>query len=128
VGEETVLDASAVLALLQDERGKERVEAVLGRAAISAVNYSEVLKKLYEKGLEMSEALRMTSPLRLDVVPFTEETAAIAAFLAPVTKPLGLSLGDRACLATAIQRAAVALTTDRSWTKANLPVQVQVIR
>jgi PIN domain nuclease of toxin-antitoxin system len=41
---------------------------------------------------------------------------------------LGLSLGDRACLALAAELGVVALTTDREWARADVGVEVALIR
>lgn len=73
-------------------------------------------------------ALQDVSALRLDVVPFDAETALLAGRLRAVTRHLGLSLGDRACLALAIRENATALTADRNWTDLDLPCKVELIR
>jgi PIN domain nuclease of toxin-antitoxin system len=45
-----------------------------------------------------------------------------------ITRPYGLSLGDRACLALAIRRKATVYTTDAAWKNLNLGIEVEVIR
>ncbi|MBS3934194.1 MAG: type II toxin-antitoxin system VapC family toxin [Truepera sp.] len=129
-----VLDASALLALLRDEPGAERVEAVLERGAqLSAVNLAEVLSKLADLGEDPQEA-QATMVARgllggaVVVVPFTEEDALAVARLRAYTQPLGLSLADRACLGLAKRLGLVALTADQVWERLAGEVQVEVIR
>ena len=122
---EVVVDASAVLALLRHERGHDRVEAVLDRATISAVNLAEVLLVLTRKGASIADAHDALDRLRLTVAPFD---AAQAWRVGGTTGPSTLSLGDRACLALAASRRAPALTADRAWTKLNLDVEVELLR
>lgn len=129
----SILDASALLALLQDESGSsEVVEAIEAGAAISTVNFSEVLSKLAEHGeLAVSAAtrIRKTMDAALHVEPFTEEDGIEAADLRPRSKDQGLSFGDRACLALAARFEVPAVTADRDW--ADLPavgVAVKLIR
>ena len=123
-----VLDASAVIAYLHDEPGAGLVAAALEGAAISAVNLSEVVSKLLERGTSEDQARRATQDLHIAVVPFDEHLAYLAATLRPATRAQGLSFGDRACLATARRLAAPALTADRRWARLRVGVQVQVIR
>lgn len=132
----SILDASALLALLQDEPGAPAViGAIEAGAAISTVNFSEVLAKLAERG----EHVRSTvATLRevvdradggLGVESFTEEDGIEAADLRPRSKSQGLSFGDRACLALAARFEVPAVTADRDW--ADLPevgVAVKLIR
>ncbi len=123
-----VLDASAVLALLQEEHGSRRAEEWLPGGAISSVNLSEVAGKLLELGMPEPEATEVVQALGLEVVPFHEELAWRAAVLKPATKALGLSLGDRACLATGVLLGRPVLTADRVWTKLDLPVRIVLLR
>lgn len=110
-----VLDASAVLCLLFSEKGAEKVEARLGDASISVVNYTEVLSKLVDRGLDAEEAIRDLSDLDITVLPVGQEVAEEAARLRALSKEAGLSLGDRFCLALARSLGVPALTTDRAW-------------
>lgn len=123
-----VVDASAVLALLQGEPFTKVDAELVVDASISAVNLSEVLTKLSSTGLSEIEAVRATAALSLRVVAFDEAHAQIAAQLSPLTRSVGLSLGDRACLATAILLGAPALTADRAWSKLDLKIPVRLIR
>jgi ribonuclease VapC len=124
-----VLDASALLAFLWVEPGAERVLAELAsRAAMSSVNLAEVLSKVVDRGTPLDEILALTNQLNCDIVAFDDEMAVAAARLRTATRPLGLSLGDRACLALAAARNLPVLTADRSWAKLDLGVEVQLIR
>lgn len=124
-----VFDASAVLAIIQNEPGSERALSLLesGDCCISAVNLSEVGAKLFLRGMSVEEVGAACSGLPLEVVPVDEACAMLAAQLAPVGKPLGLSLGDRICLATTMIRNAVAVTAEKVWASLHDP-KVEVIR
>ena len=121
-----VLDASALLCLLQEEDGAERVVLALPRASISAVNLSEVYAKLSEVGGSEARIAQAIDGLHLRVVPFDDVQARAVGMLRPLTKSLGLSLGDRACLALAQQRGATALTADRAWSDLASPLRVAI--
>jgi ribonuclease VapC len=111
-----VLDASALLALLATEPGTDRVAAALADGAIiSAVNVSEVVAKLSDWHMPEAEIREVIDGLRLDVIAFDLDLALHAGSMRGPTRSLGLSLGDRACLALAQREGATALTTDRTW-------------
>ena len=125
-----VLDASAVLALMNAEPGQDEVAAALADALLGAVNLAEVVGKLAERGMPAAEALTDTLALGLRVVPFDAALAGMAGALRPLTRAQGLSLGDRCCLALAQQRDALVLTTERAWPSlaATLGVRIRNIR
>jgi len=123
-----VLDASALLAFLFREPGGDRVAAVIEDACISAVNLSEVLGRFARDGHEPDAVFDRLAATSLEIAPFGPEDALIAASLEPITRPLGLSLGDRACLALAQSRKAVALTADRTWLKLKAGVRIECVR
>lgn len=123
-----VLDASALLALLQREPGAERVLACFAQACISAVNLSEAIAKMAERGFSETFITQSIADLNLDVRPFDSELAQSAGLLRQSTRALGLSLGDRACLALSMQVGGTALTTDSIWAKLDFGVSVEVIR
>lgn len=125
---DVILDASALLAALNEETGSDAVELALPGAVIGAVNLSEVLAKLAEVGLSEADAWSAVSGLALRVVEFDEDLARIAGSLRPVTRALGLSFGDRACLALGRKLGLPVLTADRSWTRLDIGVNVQAIR
>ena len=110
-----VLDASALLCLLFDEPGADRVESVLHGAVISAANYAEVIGKLIDKGHSPEEAVADLAELDLDVVPLDRGQSERVGQLRQSTRQAGLSLGDRACLALAAKSGRIALTSDRAW-------------
>lgn len=124
-----VLDASAVLALLGRERGGEEVErAIAVGAAISAVNIAEIVSKLNDAGMPEAAIGQVVDLLGLEIVDFDQALAHQTGMLYSHTKPMGLSLGDRACLALARVRNVPALTTDRVWEKLQVDVTIQLIR
>jgi PIN domain nuclease of toxin-antitoxin system len=125
---EVVLDASAVLAVLKREPGAERVRAVLDRATIGAVNAAEVQGKLIDLGLSRHAAQARIRILGCSILAFSEVQAIEAGSMIAVTRSMGLSLGDRACLALAIDRKATVYTTDRAWKSLSLGIQIEVIR
>ncbi|WP_236630520.1 type II toxin-antitoxin system VapC family toxin [Aphanizomenon flos-aquae] len=99
---EVVVDASAILALLNQETGSEEVLRFIGKAAISTVNLSEVIAKLADAGIPEEDIRQILSNLNLEVIDFNKEQALKAGMLRPNTKSIGLSFGDRACLALGI--------------------------
>ena len=129
-----LLDASALLAYLADEPGAGRVQgAIAAGAAVSAVNLAEVLSKLADRGADPEAAVAALTARGLlgaavAVEPFSAADAVAAARLRPLTRAEGLSLGDRACLATAQRLGLAALTADRRWAQLHLPVAVELIR
>jgi PIN domain nuclease of toxin-antitoxin system len=122
-----VLDASALLAFLQDEPGGQTVEELLGTSAISSVNWSEVIQKALEKKTPVESLREELESLGLEIMPFTAELAEKTAYLRAETRPFGLSLGDRACLALADDLGRPAVTTDRIWRDLTLRVEVRVV-
>jgi PIN domain nuclease of toxin-antitoxin system len=123
-----VLDASALLALLNDEPGAAVVRRALGRSAMSAANLAEVVGKLELAGMPHAEAITHLGGLRIDVVPFDRDQAYLTGRLRPSTRTAGLGLGDCACLALAEKRRATVLTADRAWAGLELGVKVRPIR
>lgn len=124
-----VLDASAVLALLGRERGWEEVErAITAGAVISTVNIAEVVSKLNDAGMPETALSQVLDLLHLEIVDFNRTLAHQTGMLRTQTKHMGLSLGDRACLALARVRNVPALTTDRVWEKLEIDVTIQLIR
>lgn len=123
-----VLDASAVLAVLNGERGEKKVIPILGESVISSVNLTEVAAKLLEAGMGEADARLAVSVLGIgEIADFTEDLAWDAARLRPLTRQYGLSLGDRVCLALAIRLNVPAVTADKEWSKLKL-CKVIVIR
>ncbi len=123
-----VLDASAVLAFLYQELGAERVAAAFPLVLISSVNLSEVVAKLADDNVSEPEIEANLGDLNLEVVPFDQVIAMRAGLLRPSTRQFGLSLGDRACLATAEALGLAVLTADKSWAKLDLGISVELLR
>ena len=123
-----VLDASALLAYLQREPGADSVRAVLGGALMSTVNWTEVIQKAAGSESEVAELRGDLESLGLALEPFSASQAGIAGSLREPTMEFGLSLGDRACLALAIEKGETILTADRVWARLRLGVGIEVIR
>jgi ribonuclease VapC len=125
---DVVLDASALLALINNERGADRVAAAVADAIMSTVNLAEVLSKLVEKGMSVADATLAVDLLAVRVVDFTRSLAEAAGVMVVRTRRHGLSLGDRACLALAAAHGLPALTADRSWRDMDVGVEIALIR
>ncbi len=123
-----VIDASALLAHIGQEPGSDGIDELADEALMSAVNLAEVFAKLAERGLSQREADMIVYRYRLEVAPFDEELARQTGALRPATRSLGLSLGDRACLALAQRERLPILTADRNWAKLNLGISIRVVR
>ncbi|MEN9567430.1 MAG: hypothetical protein RLZZ69_2626 [Cyanobacteriota bacterium] len=123
-----VLDASALLAYLQDEPGGEMIEEILSEAIISSVNWTEVVQKSLAAGVVIDGMREDLAALGLEIVPFASEDGEMAGQLWLQTKQVGLSLGDRACLSLGLKLNLRVLTCDRIWTTISLALDVQVIR
>ena len=125
---EAVLDASALIAFLRKEPGAAKVADVLDRACISAVNLAETCSKMIEYGKDLEAVAFQIERLQIPVVPFDAEQANIAASFWKRTRDVGMSLGDRACLALALKTSLPAFTTEGDWLKCKLGVKVVKIR
>lgn len=124
-----VLDASALLSLLNQEQGWEMVlEALRRQAYVSAANWAEVAGKLVDAGMPEAEVREVLESLPVQVVSLNADLALRIGLLRLQTRALGLSLGDRACLALAENLGAPALTADRAWATLHIGVKVEVIR
>ena len=124
-----VLDASAILAVISGEPGAEKLTPdLLARAVGGTVNLAEVQTKLVSRGWTSAQAWEdATSPVR-EVLPFDEEQAKIAGDLVTQTRPLGLSPGDRACLALGIALKVPVYTAEKAWKKLRVGMRIHVIR
>lgn len=125
---ETVIDASALLALLNAEPGADMVVEALPGGVISAINLSEVIGKLCDAGMPEKAIRQALQPLGMEVVPFDEDQSYQAGLLRSSTRDTGISLGDRACLSLAKTLEASVLTADRAWAELTVEVTVRVIR
>lgn len=126
--ERIVLDSSALLALLGDEPGADRVAAALPQSVMSVVNVAEVLIVLARNGLAADEADDLVGQLALQTAPADALIARVAAAIAAPSRTHPLALGDRFCLATAHALELPVLTADRAWLKLDLGVTIRSIR
>ncbi len=122
-----VLDSSAILAVVFQEKGSEIVEPLLDKSLVSSINVAEVFTKFAEKGIFNQQMIADFGQLGLEVIDFDFEQAAKVAELRPLTKHLGLSLGDRSCLALAILNDTTVVTADKAWQNLTF-CKVEVIR
>jgi ribonuclease VapC len=109
------LDASALLALLLDEPGGEKVTAALDGGLLCTANLAEVVSHYAKLGASRRDIEAMLQPLPVTVVPVDAALSYEAAMLRPLTLPGGLSLGDRYCLALARREGLPAVTAERRW-------------
>ncbi len=131
-GPPVVLDASALVAYARDEPGARIVAARLRsseRVLVSAVNWAEAAGKLREYRMPPAILRQALASVETEIVTFAEADADVVGELTPRLRLLGLSLGDRACLALAISTQATALTADQSWSRLDLDgLVVELIR
>jgi ribonuclease VapC len=123
-----VVDASALIALICQETGGRLVEKNLSNIEISTVNLAEVASYLIKKGLDVEETTSLLNDLAIPAIPFDETQAFCAAHLVNKTAAKGLSLGDRACLALAMQKDQSVLTADKVWKELDLNIEINLIR
>ena len=123
-----VLDASALLTLLNNEPGAEQVAAVLTETVISSVNLSEVVARLADAGRAETEIREFLGALELEVASFDAEMAYHAGMLRPLSRHLGLSLGDRSCLALGQVLGLPVITADRAWGELDIGIEIQILR
>ena len=123
-----VFDASALLALIRGEPGADVVASHLGRAAMSSVNVAEVYGRLLREAFRPEEFRRDIEAIDFKLHSFDAEQAFLAGRFEPATRPLGLSLGDRACLALALSLGVPALSGDRRWAGTKVGVEINLFR
>ena len=124
-----ILDASALLALVKNEPGGDMVANLLGQIVMTTVNVSEVAATLLDSAMSLVECQSIIEPFINSMVEFDTELAFLAATLRQPTKPYGLSLGDRACLALGLKTGLPIYTADQIWANLPLPgVEIKLIR
>ena len=123
-----VLDASALFALLEQEKGADTVMKYLDRAIMSVVNYTETLTLLLRAGHTIEEADTIVKSVLIDIIDFDPFQAKLAAVIRHEGKHCGISLGDSACLALAAKLDVPVLTADTVWKKLKLDLDIILIR
>jgi PIN domain nuclease of toxin-antitoxin system len=126
----TVVDSSALIALLMHEPGADRVAAAIGTAVAPTTILAELVGYFAKHELDLPELRATLEELALDFVALDHDTAWITGELEPATRSAGLSLADRSCLALARQLGVAALTGDRAWKRSapGLGIEVELIR
>lgn len=122
-----VLDASAILAFVNDEPGGAEVALAFSRGVASSVNWCEVLTKAEDTGTDTAGLREDLEALGLRILAFSAEDAEGAAGLRAATRSAGLSLGDRACIGLAQRLGAKVLTTERAWGRLPLGLDIRVL-
>lgn len=123
-----VMDASALFALLEQEKGADHVMKYLDRGVMSSVNYTETLTLLLRNGHAINEADEIIKSVMVDVIDFDQVQAQLAAEIRFNGKNCGISLGDSACLALGKKLNIPVLTADTVWKKLKLDLEIIFIR
>lgn len=123
-----VVDASVALAYLLREPGWDTAEGLIARAFITSVNFSEIVAKLIDRGAGPDEAVANASNLDMVVFDADVTLAALAGALRAGTRHLGLSLGDRFCLALGRRSGLPVYTADRRWMDFSGSMDIRLIR
>lgn len=123
-----IFDASALLALLNQETGYELISEYLSKIVMSSVNFSEVFYVLTDLGMSENQTKTLLLEVVKEIIPFDVEQAFILASLRKITKPYGLSFADRACLALAKKTKLPILTVDKAWEKIDHGIKIILAR
>lgn len=125
-----LLDTSALIALLKKEPGFDKIEDIIANSAISSVNFSEFVAVLTRSGIQENEINEIITDIVPEIIPFCVDTSILAGKLAILSKDYGLSLGDRACIATGEFYKMEVYTSDKVWLKLQpkLKTTITIIR
>lgn len=125
-----VVDAAALMAVLLDEKGSDAVLPVLRGSSMSAVNLAECCARAPERGASIEDVVRAVRRFELRIAAFEAGDAVRTGELRVPTKPFGLSLGDRACLALTERLEATLYTGDRRLAEAKdvVGLDIRLIR
>lgn len=123
-----VFDTSTVIAVMRRETGADRIAELFAGGAMSSVNFAELVAQGVRRGVSAEDVTNDFTQLKLVVHAFDLEDATLTGALIAVTRPFGLSLGDRACLALAKRLNGTAVTANHAWAKLDLGIPIDVFR
>ena len=123
-----ILDTSVIMAIVLGEAGQENAARLAPGSLLSSVNLAEIITKCVEKAVPFEVAQRYIGESGIDIVGFDADQAVLAGELFKRARKGVLSLGDRACIATAVRLGATVVTADRVWAELDLPCEIELIR
>lgn len=125
---DALLDTSVLIAFAMGEAHGVDENTLLSGAAVSAVNLAEFRSVLLQKSVDADDIDATIRDFNLKVLPFGAAESQVAGNLIPLARPLGIGLGDCACIATGIVTGLPVWTADRDWAKLDVPAKIHLIR